>query len=65
MPLDFLTLERKQIHFFGKTDLEKKNTKNFHVNSNSKTIRAWYLRDAVGGHTYLRKKNFPLKFDRN
>ena len=40
MPLDFLTLERKQIHFFGKTDLEKKNTKNFHVNSNSKTIRA-------------------------
>ena len=47
--------------------IRKKIQKNFIVNDNHKIIRAWYLREAPGEHTYLPKKSeiFQVKIVRN
>ena len=43
--------------------IRKKIQKNFILNNNNKIIRAWYLSEALGEHTYLPKKTgiFPVK----
>ena len=61
MPPAFLTPERKKT--FWKKLIRKKIQKNLIENNNNKIIRAWYLREAPGEHTYLPKKTgiFRLK----
>ena len=68
MPPDFLTTERKKIPFLEKL-IQKKMQKSFIVNNNNnnKIIRAWYLRETLGEHTYFSKKTgiFPVKVVKN
>ena len=47
--------------------IRKKYKEYFIVNNSNKIICAWYLREAPGQHTYLKKKTgiFPLKIVRN
>ena len=54
MPPAFLTPECKKI--FWEKLIRKKIQKNLIENNNNKIIRAWYLREAPGEHTYLPKK---------
>ena len=47
---------------FSKNWFGKKYKKYFIVNNNKKTIRAWYLREALGGHMSPEEDwNFPSK----
>ena len=57
---------KKKKDFFEKL-IRKKYKKYSIVNNNNKIICAWYLREAPGQHTYLKKKTgiFPLKIVRN
>ena len=63
MPPDFGTPERKKTPFFLEKLIRKKIQKNFIVNNSNRIIRAWYLREVPGEHTYLPKKTgiFLLK----
>ena len=46
---------QKKYNFLEKL-LQKKLQTNFIVNNNNRTIRAWYLREIPGEHTYFPKK---------